>query len=161
MATEYRASKEQAYFAASNSRDGFHSYYEQCFRHKVDRLLYIKGGPGTGKSTLRRGAIGQSIITAPRTRIRSMLSCCTASREASAFWTRPHRMRWSRRYPAWRKNGSISGGFGMRMHLPRGVRRSYNSISKNRMAIVRRIAILRARARSRTCCGMRSCHVLT
>lgn len=54
MATEYRASKEQAYFAASNSRNGFHSYYEQCFRHKVDRLLYIKGGPGTGKSTLMR-----------------------------------------------------------------------------------------------------------
>ncbi len=54
MATKYRESKEQAYFAASNSRNGFHSYYEQCFRHKVDRLLYIKGGPGTGKSTLMR-----------------------------------------------------------------------------------------------------------
>lgn len=54
MATEYRTSKEQAYFAASNSRGGFHSYYERCFRHKVDRLFYIKGGPGTGKSTLMR-----------------------------------------------------------------------------------------------------------
>ncbi|MBR5615851.1 MAG: hypothetical protein IKW66_03430, partial [Clostridia bacterium] len=54
MATEYKASKERAYFAASNSRAGFHSYYEACFRHKVDRLFFIKGGPGTGKSTLMR-----------------------------------------------------------------------------------------------------------
>lgn len=46
--------REHAYFAASNSRYGFHSYYEQVFRGRVDRLFCIKGGPGTGKSTLMR-----------------------------------------------------------------------------------------------------------
>ena len=54
MSTQYRWSKEQAYFAASNSRMGFHSYYESRFRSRVDRLYCIKGGPGTGKSTLMR-----------------------------------------------------------------------------------------------------------
>lgn len=49
-----RHSHECAYFAASNSRYGFHSYYESCFRGKADRLFCIKGGPGTGKSWLMR-----------------------------------------------------------------------------------------------------------
>jgi hypothetical protein len=63
MTTEYRFLQENAYFAASNSRQGFHSYYEHCFRHRVDRLYYIKGGPGTGKSTLLRRAakLGESM----------------------------------------------------------------------------------------------------
>ncbi len=56
MSTEYRFLQENAYFAASNSCLGFHSYYEHCFRHRVDRLYCIKGGPGTGKSTLMRRA---------------------------------------------------------------------------------------------------------
>ena len=62
MTTEYRFLQENAYFAASNSCQGFHSYYEHCFRHKVDRLYCIKGGPGTGKSTLLRRAakLGES-----------------------------------------------------------------------------------------------------
>ena len=54
MSVEYRDGGGRSYFAASNSRRGFHSYYEACFRHKVDRLICIKGGPGTGKSTLMR-----------------------------------------------------------------------------------------------------------
>ncbi len=63
MTTEYRFLQENAYFAASNSRQGFHSYYEHCFRHRVDRLYCIKGGPGTGKSTLLRRAakLGESV----------------------------------------------------------------------------------------------------
>ncbi len=41
------------FFAASNSADGFKNYYKECFE-RVDRLLIIKGGPGTGKSTFMR-----------------------------------------------------------------------------------------------------------
>lgn len=54
MQQRLKATGERAYFAASNSRYGFHSYYEQVFRGRVDRLFCIKGGPGTGKSTLMR-----------------------------------------------------------------------------------------------------------
>lgn len=54
MSKELRTTGEAAYFAAGNSRQGFHSYYEECFRDRVDHLLCIKGGPGTGKSTLMR-----------------------------------------------------------------------------------------------------------
>ena len=52
MQPDMKRTGENAYFAASNSRNGFHSYYEHCFRHRVDHLYCIKGGPGTGKSTL-------------------------------------------------------------------------------------------------------------
>ncbi|MBQ7319184.1 MAG: hypothetical protein IJW97_03260 [Clostridia bacterium] len=52
--TQGAPGREWAFFAASNSRDGFHSYYEQCFRGAVDVLYIIKGGPGTGKSRLMR-----------------------------------------------------------------------------------------------------------
>ncbi len=46
---------EDAYFAASNSKDGFYSYYGQCFDSaRVKRLYAIKGGPGTGKSRFLR-----------------------------------------------------------------------------------------------------------
>ena len=54
MQLQLRRTGEHAYFAASNSRGGFYSYYEHCFRGRVDRLYCIKGGPGTGKSTLMR-----------------------------------------------------------------------------------------------------------
>lgn len=54
MQQKSRRTGEQAFFAASNSRYGFHSYYEQVFRRRVDRLFCIKGGPGTGKSTFMR-----------------------------------------------------------------------------------------------------------
>lgn len=42
-----------AYFAASNSMYGFQNYYDKCFE-KASRLYIIKGGPGTGKSSLMR-----------------------------------------------------------------------------------------------------------
>lgn len=46
---------ESAFFAASNSFMGFHSYFEEIFRARdVEHLYIIKGGPGTGKSSLMR-----------------------------------------------------------------------------------------------------------
>lgn len=52
---ELRATGENAYFAASNSAHGFHSYYPECFdRENIGRLFAIKGGPGTGKSHFMR-----------------------------------------------------------------------------------------------------------
>ena len=41
------------YFAASNSAQGFFSYYNDCFS-ECDKLYIIKGGPGTGKSGFMR-----------------------------------------------------------------------------------------------------------
>ena len=41
------------YFAASNSSEGFKSYYGEIFE-RADRLYVIKGGPGTGKSSLMK-----------------------------------------------------------------------------------------------------------
>lgn len=45
----------EIYFAASNSGAGFVCYYDQLFTPERFRRLYlIKGGPGTGKSSLMR-----------------------------------------------------------------------------------------------------------
>ena len=41
------------FFAASNSAQGFCSYYNECFS-ALDKLYIIKGGPGTGKSGFMR-----------------------------------------------------------------------------------------------------------
>ena len=42
---------QNAYFAASNSTNGFVSYYEEVFRApRINHIWAIKGGPGTGKS---------------------------------------------------------------------------------------------------------------
>ena len=42
-------------FASSNSFLGFRSYFDQAFpSHAFDRIFVIKGGPGTGKSTLMK-----------------------------------------------------------------------------------------------------------
>ncbi len=50
-----RSTKEDAYFAASNSAQGFFSYYKECFDDKRIKHLYaVKGGPGTGKSRFLR-----------------------------------------------------------------------------------------------------------
>ncbi len=41
------------YFAASNSSEGFKSYYREVFE-RADRIYIIKGGPGTGKSSFMK-----------------------------------------------------------------------------------------------------------
>ncbi len=40
------------YFAASNTENGFVSYFAENLRERADRCYIIKGGPGTGKSRL-------------------------------------------------------------------------------------------------------------
>ena len=44
------------YFAACNSEDGFRSFYHRVFAEDLSHRYIIKGGPGTGKSTLMRRA---------------------------------------------------------------------------------------------------------
>lgn len=44
---------QHEYFAASNSSEGFKSYYPEVYG-RADRLYVIKGGPGTGKSGFMR-----------------------------------------------------------------------------------------------------------
>ena len=47
----YKMQNHEAYFAASNSGDGFHSYFGECFDSpEIEKLYVIKGAPGTGKS---------------------------------------------------------------------------------------------------------------
>lgn len=46
---------EEKYFAASNSGEGFVSYFGEVFgEQKFERVYIIKGGPGTGKSYFMR-----------------------------------------------------------------------------------------------------------
>lgn len=48
---------KNAYFAAANGYTGFRSYFNNTFKpEKFARLFILKGGPGTGKSTLMRDA---------------------------------------------------------------------------------------------------------
>ncbi len=52
-----------SFFAAANSFDGFKSYFDICFDpREYERIYILKGGPGTGKSTLmkRIAALGES-----------------------------------------------------------------------------------------------------
>ena len=42
------------YFAACNSEEGFHSFYREVFTEDLTNIYIIKGGPGTGKSSLMR-----------------------------------------------------------------------------------------------------------
>ncbi len=43
----------EGYFAAANTRHGFYSLYNDVYsEEKLDRIYIIKGGPGTGKSTM-------------------------------------------------------------------------------------------------------------
>ena len=47
--------ESRTYFAASNSFDGFKSNFDGVFSPlKLKKLFILKGGPGTGKSTLMR-----------------------------------------------------------------------------------------------------------
>ena len=46
---------KKTYFAAANSYKGFISYFDRVFQSEnFDRIFVIKGGPGTGKSSLMR-----------------------------------------------------------------------------------------------------------
>ena len=55
MRREHSFFESDALFAASNSSDGFKSYYDSVFDRESLRHLYIiKGGPGTGKSSFMR-----------------------------------------------------------------------------------------------------------
>lgn len=50
-----RSTGEHAYFAASNSKSGFFSYYSELFdAARIGRVFAVKGGPGTGKSRFLR-----------------------------------------------------------------------------------------------------------
>lgn len=50
-----KSTGQDAYFAASNSTEGFISYYEEVFRaSRIGHIWAIKGGPGTGKSRFLR-----------------------------------------------------------------------------------------------------------
>lgn len=51
---------KRRFFAAANTEDGFVSLFETVFpARELDRLYLLKGGPGTGKSTLLR-ALGEA-----------------------------------------------------------------------------------------------------
>lgn len=51
----WKSNGEDAYFVACNSKNGFFSYYKECFEDsRIRRLFAIKGGPGTGKSRFMR-----------------------------------------------------------------------------------------------------------
>ena len=48
-------SSGRKYFAASNSAEGFKSYYANVFdKNDFSKIYVIKGGPGTGKSSFMR-----------------------------------------------------------------------------------------------------------
>ena len=54
---EFTAPKK-SYFAAANGFSGFRSYFNEIFNTKnYTRVFIIKGGPGTGKSTLMKRLI--------------------------------------------------------------------------------------------------------
>lgn len=45
--------KNLKYFASSNSREGFKSYFDNIYSpERLERIYIIKGGPGTGKSSI-------------------------------------------------------------------------------------------------------------
>lgn len=47
--------KNRCYFAAANGYSGFRSYFDNIFRSEdFKRIFILKGGPGTGKSTLMK-----------------------------------------------------------------------------------------------------------
>ena len=47
------------YFAASNTRNGFKSFFEECFA-KCERIFILKGSSGCGKSTFMRRIVGRA-----------------------------------------------------------------------------------------------------
>ncbi len=48
----------KSYFAAANGYAGFKSYFDTVFDYKkLERLYILKGGPGTGKSSIMKGLL--------------------------------------------------------------------------------------------------------
>lgn len=47
-------SQVRKFFAGGNTPLGFHSFYHEIIDEQANRLFILKGGPGTGKSTLMR-----------------------------------------------------------------------------------------------------------
>ena len=46
---------KEIYFASANGYRGFRSYFNEVFAEEgLDKLFILKGGPGTGKSTLMK-----------------------------------------------------------------------------------------------------------
>ena len=57
-------SRLDCYFAASNSFLGFRNHFQEVFNpKKFDRLFLLKGGPGTGKSSLMKRVLGAFLDT--------------------------------------------------------------------------------------------------
>lgn len=54
------AGKVLNYFAGGNTAKGFHSLYESCLQD-LNKLFILKGGPGTGKSTLMK-QVGNTFV---------------------------------------------------------------------------------------------------
>jgi len=54
--------KSKSYFAAANGYSGFRSYFDNVFpSEEFRRIFVLKGGPGTGKSTLMRRVVNASL----------------------------------------------------------------------------------------------------
>ena len=55
MTNSLKNQKSRSYFAAQNSYQGFISHFGKVFKSdKYDRIFVLKGGPGTGKSSLMK-----------------------------------------------------------------------------------------------------------
>ena len=53
--------KNREYFLGGNTADGFFSYYDSLMRQEDAHKIYvIKGGPGTGKSSLMKAIAKQA-----------------------------------------------------------------------------------------------------
>lgn len=62
MAKECYTKRGNCYFAAANGGVGFISYFDRVFDNAdFDRIYILKGGPGTGKSSLMKKAAALSI----------------------------------------------------------------------------------------------------
>ena len=61
MIKEYSNTGRKQYFAAANGYTGFRSLFGEIFKSEdYDRIFVLKGGPGTGKSTLTRRVLSHA-----------------------------------------------------------------------------------------------------
>ena len=64
MSSLYKTIPNKSYFAAANGYTGFRSDFDLIFNRKeLTKLYVIKGGPGTGKSTLMRKVVDYATKT--------------------------------------------------------------------------------------------------